>query len=82
MYSLLREMSYIKFTFFFFSFGLAIFLVFIIKSQAPISRLFYVGDIGLYKGHKHTWDEAEFSLKEQMHVLPQITQVVSGGIGI
>ena len=66
----------------FFSFGLAIFLVFFIKSQALISRMIYVGYIGLYEGHKHTWDEADFSLKEPIHVLPQITQAVSGGIRI
>lgn len=67
---------------FFFSFGLAVFLVFFIESQALISRVFYVGYVGLYEGHKHTWDEADFSLKELIHVLPQITQVVSGGIRI
>ena len=52
MYSLLRGMSYIKFTS---SFWLDIFLVFIIKPQAPISRRSYVG--------YHTWDVADISLK-------------------
>lgn len=44
--------------------------------------MIYVGYVGLYEGHKHTWDEADFSLKEPIHVLPQITQAVSGGIRI